>query len=111
MTKFRAKPCNFDGYHFDSQGEGRRYLDLKLLLQQGHISKLGLQPKFPITVNGKKICTYIADFIYQENGVTIVEDYKGFMTPVFRLKKKLFEAIYGTELRITTSKSLSKKSI
>jgi hypothetical protein len=99
--KFRAKACSFDGFHFPSMKEGHRYLELKLLLQQGHITDLELQPKFPIIVGGVKICTYIADFRYREGKTLIVEDVKGFQTPVFRLKKKLFELCYKMRLRVT----------
>ena len=38
----------------------------------------------PAQKNGKKTveqaCTYIADFVYTENGQTVVEDTKGFKT-------------------------------
>jgi len=65
----------------------------------GEIINLELQPKFPIEVNGIKICTYIADFRYKErDGTEVVEDCKGFKTDVYRLKKKLVKAIYGIEI-------------
>ena len=45
--------------------------------------------------------TYIADFQYQENGKTIVEDFKGIETEAFKIKRKLFEKRYpDKELRI-----------
>lgn len=34
-----------------------------------------------------------------ERGARIVEDVKGFKTPVYRLKKKLVEALYGIQIR------------
>ena len=58
------------------------------------ISALVLQPKFPIEVCWKKICTYIADFLYYENGNKVIEDVKGVKTSVYRIKKKLTEANY-----------------
>jgi hypothetical protein len=51
-----------------------------------------------VEVQGKLICTYVADFKYLENGKEVVEDVKGFKTPVYKLKKKLVEAIYGIEI-------------
>jgi hypothetical protein len=36
----------------------------------------------------------------QATGETIVEDVKGYQTPVFRIKRKLFESRYGLELRL-----------
>jgi hypothetical protein len=45
------------------------------------------------------IFTYVADFSYVDNvpphPMTVVEDVKGFRTPLYRLKKKLIEAQYG----------------
>jgi hypothetical protein len=34
------------------------------------------------------------DFAYRENGASVVEDFKGFDTPVSRLKRKLLAAAY-----------------
>lgn len=61
---------------------------------------LELQPKYPLTVNGEKICTYIADFKYwdAQKNAEIVEDVKGVRTPVFRIKSKLVKALYGIDI-------------
>lgn len=74
----------------------------------GMIKNLVLQPRFyffmdgkPIKANDKgsrQIC-YVADFQYEENGKTIVEDVKSSFTekdPVFRIKKALFDTQYVT---------------
>lgn len=56
----------------------------------------------PVTANGIKICVYIADYIYIENGRSVVEDVKSAFTaklPVYRLKKKLLSALLGIEIR------------
>jgi hypothetical protein len=80
-------------------------LQLKTLQDAGEIWGLTLHPKFPLVVLGKKICTYIADFAYVEpmptgEPVRIIEDVKGVETPAFRIKRKLFETLYGIPLRI-----------
>lgn len=95
--KYRNKPCVIDGRKFDSQAEGRRYSELKLLLFAGEIGFLEYQPRFAIEVNGVKVCTYTADFAYLEKGLKVVEDVKSkpTMTPVYRLKKKLMKAVHG----------------
>ncbi len=100
MNKYRSKPCVIDGIRFASQREGKRYQELLLLQKAKKICDLILQNKYPIEVNGYKICTYIADFVYWrildgEFKEAIVEDCKGFKTPVYRLKKKLMNAVYG----------------
>lgn len=99
-NKYNAKKTDVDGITFDSKRESRRYLELKMLLQAGHISDLELQIPFPCVVNGKKICSYKADFAYTQDGERVVEDVKGFVTRDFRLKKKLVEALYGIEVVI-----------
>jgi len=89
-SKYKNKPIIIDGRWFASQREGRRYEELRLLERAGEISRLKTQVAFPITINGEKICTYRADFTYRtKEGKTIVEDTKGFLTPIYKIKKKL----------------------
>lgn len=46
-------------------------------------------------------CTYVADFTYREDGEFIVEDYKGFKTEEYKIKKKLLLERYGYRIRET----------
>ena len=102
MTKYHAKPTIIDNIRFASLAEARRYQELQYLLSGGEIADLVLQPKFHMMVNGKKICTYAADFQYTipATGEVIVEDVKGMETPVFRLKRKLLNTLYGFDVEI-----------
>ena len=90
-----------DGIKFDSKKEAARYEHLKLLVgAKGGIRDLELQPRFTIRINDKHICHYYADFRYVDSvtGKTIVEDVKSPATAkkdIYRLKKKLVEAVYG----------------
>jgi len=94
-NKYGAIKVQYDGYKFDSKLEAARYKQLKLMEKAGQLTNLELQPKFPCEVSGKKICTYISDFRYTlKNGKEVVEDVKGVETAVFKLKKKLVEALY-----------------
>jgi len=97
MSKYHAIKTVIDGITFSSKAEATRYSVLRMFEKNGDIKYLELQPKFPVTLNGKKICTYIADFTYFDNWTrtTIIEDVKGVKTPVYRLKKKLVEAQYN----------------
>lgn len=82
--------------------EARRYSILLLLMQAGEIFKLQLQVSFKIVVNGEKICTCRADFVYfDDKGNKIVEDAKGVQTPEFILKKKLMKAVHGIDILLT----------
>lgn len=97
-NKYANKFSEEDGYFFRSRAEHRRYCELKLLLAGAVIASLELQPRYPVVINGAKICTYVADFRYRDNerdGVEVVEDVKGARTQLYCLKKKLVEALYG----------------
>lgn len=97
-SKYGATKTVMDGITFHSKGEAIRYSELKNLERAGKIQSLSLQPKFPIVVNDIKICNYIADFKYTLDGVEIVEDFKGMVTPIYKLKKKLVKACYGIDI-------------
>lgn len=96
MTKYSAKrtECGHGHVH-DSKMEAARCNDLHSLQATGNISGLTQQPEFPIMINGKLVCTYKGDFAYFVSTCRIVEDVKGMLTPVYRLKKKLVEAVHG----------------
>jgi hypothetical protein len=98
-NKFGAVATRYNGKLFASRKEANRYRDLMLLERSRMISELTTQPSYPIEVNGKLICIYIADFRYRDmsTGLIVVEDCKGgdaTKTPVYKIKKKLFEALY-----------------
>lgn len=96
-SKYRAVKTTVDGIVFDSAKEARRYSELKMLLRAGEIEDLERQPELTVSIKGVWICDYLADFKYRRRGdiVTVWEDVKGMKTPVYRLKKKLVEALYG----------------
>lgn len=99
-NKYGAKLTVVDGIRFHSKRESERYSELKLLERAKKIEDLIRQPKFPIEVGGKKICTYIADFSYWDNDrkCGVIEDVKGAKTALYSIKKKLVEAIYPVEI-------------
>lgn len=97
--KYNSRRVKYFGHTFDSAKEGERYLKLRSLLAVGRIRNLELQPKFDVIVHGKFICYYKADFRYETAaGEVVIEDVKGMKTPVYKLKKKLVEAIYDIEI-------------
>jgi len=100
MSKYRAIRTTVDGITFDSKGESKRWINLKQQQKDGRIQNLKRQIAYPLHVNGDLVTSYVADFTYDEDGTEIVEDFKGHVTTVFRLKKKLFEAIYQQPLRV-----------
>jgi dsDNA-binding SOS-regulon protein len=101
--KYRAVPTVIDGIRFASKKEAKRYAELKMLETAGVIQGLCLQPEYVLYAGDgdTKLGVYRADFEYAENGQHIVEDVKGFKTPLYRWKKKHVEAQYGIQVRET----------
>ena len=99
--KYRNIKTTIDGITFDSKRESIRYCELKLLAKAKKIQNLRLQVPYVIRVNGEKICKYIADFVYVEDGQEIVEDVKGMRTREYVLKRKLMKAVFGIDIRET----------
>lgn len=98
-AKYLNKKTVVDGIKFDSQREATRYSVLKIMQVAGIISDLRLQVPYTITINGLKVCKYVADFVYIDNGREVVEDVKGMKTPTYNLKKKLMKAVHGIEIQ------------
>jgi len=109
-NKYKAQPVELDGFKFDSKREAYRYSELKILLRNGKISNLRLQLRYPLKCgeqplliksesfpNGRR-ATYIADFVYEQDGETIIEDVKGMATSVYKLKKAIMETM-GYQIR------------
>jgi hypothetical protein len=97
-SKYKAQPVEHDGIRFASKKEGKRYLELKLLERAGQITRLELQPRFDLIINGKNCGFYKADFRYFQNGKRITEDCKGMRTPLYALKSKIVSALYNVEI-------------
>lgn len=104
--KYHAKKTELDGITFDSRKEAQRYAELKLLERSGAIHNLRRQVKYELIPAQKKdgktierACHYIADFVYEENGKTVVEDVKGYRTKEYVLKRKLMLQVHGIEVR------------
>ncbi|MDY0138262.1 MAG: DUF1064 domain-containing protein [Candidatus Izemoplasmatales bacterium] len=93
-------------YEFSSIAEANHFNMLSLLLKQGKISDLILQPTYELT-KGFKINTnatksgeskvsgmkYTPDFSYLQDGKQIVVEVKGKVTTDYAMRKKLFLSI------------------
>jgi len=71
---------------------------LYLLERGGVISNLEFQPKFVLSKDPK--ITYSADFKYDENGVSVVEDTKGLLLRETRVKLAWLKQLTGIEVKI-----------
>lgn len=108
MSKYRNKKITYNGESYDSVKEYQRHDELKLLEKAGRIHGLERQKKFPLLPSQKDPKTgkvvlrgvgYVADFVYQIDGKTIVEDVKGYRGggayALFTLKKKMMLYFHG----------------
>jgi hypothetical protein len=89
--------CKGDVQYFPSQKELKRACMLLLLEQKRQITGLKFHPRYPLTVNGQHVTTYVADAAYVEDSFPVVEDTKprgGNVDPVAALKIELFNACY-----------------
>lgn len=105
-SKYGNKKVTVCGIEFDSKREARRYLDLKAAENAGVIQNLRLQVKYELLPNQKidgkvveRAVNYVADFVFDENGKTIVEDTKGHRTKDYIIKRKLMLYIHGIRIR------------
>ena len=106
---------------YDSELEWSRHIFLSNRQKEGEISGLRRQVEYllipaqygteirhlktkdkEVRVLLERPCSYIADFVYERNGKTIVEDCKGakaIITETAKIKKKLLLWVHGIELR------------
>lgn len=117
--KLRRTPASGNKYHaqktsrivggevvtFDSKREAERFDTLRVLQGAGVIEQLQRQVRYTLipaqkSSDGKTIrgVDYVADFVYQRDGKTVVEDAKGMKTKEYLIKKKLMLWVLGIEI-------------
>jgi hypothetical protein len=101
--KYHAEPTEADGHLFPSKREAERYLELRQMERVGLITDLRLQVWFPLRVGDIVIGRYVADFVYTdtESGGPVVEECKGFPTPLWKWKRRHAEAQLGLRIRVS----------
>lgn len=112
QPKYGNHKVTVNGETFDSKKEYNRYLELLALQKARKICGLRRQVKYILIppkrrADGKleRECSYIADFVYFDNGKTVVEDVKGYRNPQsagyakFVIKRKLMLYLHGIEIR------------
>jgi len=116
--KFNNKKMETPDGTFDSKGEWERWLFLKEALKNGQISDLRRQVKYTLIPTqyrteivhlktkdkevqrvAEREITYTADFVYEKDGETVVEDFKGFPNDRWPLKKAMMLYFHGVAIR------------
>lgn len=98
MSKYKNQKYSVEGHLFDSKKEALRFGELMTLLKAGEISDLYLQKPFELipTRNYSGVCVrgckYVADFYYYDvqKKCHVVWETKGYETPDYKIKKKIF---------------------
>ena len=107
MNKYHNRKIVREGETYDSVKEYRRAKELELLEKSGVIKDLKRQVRFEIIPSqrgedGKVVeraVTYVAAFVYFEDGKLVVEDTKGFRTKDYIIKRKLMRYLMGINIR------------
>ena len=105
-SKYGNKKVEVNGIAFDSKKEARRYLDLRAMEIAGQIQNLRLQVPYLLIpsqrIDGDVVereVKYVADFTYEQNGETVVEDSKGHRTKDYIIKRKLMLSVWGIRIK------------
>ena len=102
-SKYNNRQVTTGDVTFPSQKEADRYVALLFLKNAGRIRDLRCQVAYELApsvyLGGKRkkpALRYFADFVYVdvESGVKVVEDVKGMITPVYRIKKHLMATVH-----------------
>lgn len=100
-AKYGNSKTEYNGVTYDSKREAEYARDLDILQSSGVIKTWERQPVFPLQprfIKNKKVfrpIRYIADFkvTYPDGRIEII-DIKGFETPQFKIKEKMFHFNY-----------------
>lgn len=103
--KYNNRKVKLDGYTFDSEREVEYYVVIK---GDPTVSNVVVHPRFELTpkftnADGvkRRAMHYFADFLVTyKDGTEKVVDVKGVETPVFKIKRLLFELKYGKVITI-----------
>ena len=102
--KYGAKKCFIGAQRFDSKAEGKRANELMLEALAGTITDLRFQVAYAlapaVVINGRRKppLRYVADFVYIRDGVEVVEDVKGMLTAVYRIKRHLMKSVHNIDI-------------
>lgn len=112
-NKYHATKIDSADGKFDSALEYKRWVYLKCLEAEGTIKNLVRQVPYTLIPtlykDGKVLyreCKYVSDFEYDmvKTGEHIVEDVKGIVLPIFKIKQKLMYDKFGVEVRIVKNR-------
>jgi len=98
-SKYGAESVTYDGNKYQSRKEGAYAAQLDILKAAAdpreRVRKWERQVRVPLIVKGSVVCNWYIDFrVTYADGRVEFHEVKGYATPEYKLKRKLFEAIY-----------------
>lgn len=97
-SKFGNRSCRCNQGHIHlSRGEGGYCNELELRRRSGEFHSYDVEKNYKLEINGKLICNHKPDFtIYKTKSKKEwwIEEYKGFPTDGWKMKMKIFKALY-----------------
>ncbi len=94
-TKYRNKWTEYHGVRYQSKREAGFAMELDLAWRLKQVKEWRRQVEVPLAVNGKPICKLVVDFeVRYPDGTTEFVEVKGVQTRDWRIKWKLFDALY-----------------
>lgn len=119
MSKYNNHKIDTPEGLFDSKREYARWKELQLMERSGKIQKLRRQVRYqlagPVYAQGEigprggrkngplllRSVSYVADFVYIQDGKEIVEDSKGYQTKEYKIKRAWMYQKYGILIKET----------
>lgn len=94
-----AKRTPYNGVMYHSKAEATYARRLDDYIKSGEVLRWDRQQTWPLRVNGHKVCAMIPDFVVWipdgDGGEKMeLHEVKGFETAIYKLKRKLFEALH-----------------
>lgn len=102
--KYANRRVEIDGQAFDSKAEARYWGHLQIRLKAGEIRNLRRQVVYElapaVVIAGRKRppLRYVADFVWEEGGKTVVADVKGAVPEAYRIKRHLMKAVHNIDI-------------
>lgn len=101
---FNTAKSTVNGKQYDSKFEGGYAQELELRKKAGDIEDFDSHLRMPLEVNGYVVCDYYIDFaVYYKDGSVEYVETKGYATDVWKLKWKLFCALYEDDENVKIS--------
>ena len=93
--KYEKRPCDYNGYIYDSAFEANYAKELDEKKEDGEIKDWTKQFKVEVRIDGVWMCNYYVDFKVEHNdGSLELIECKGRETELWIMKRKLLELIW-----------------